>query len=264
MADQLIGPWVKYAGNPSWAAVHPVHGPGHFALVLAPDGATPYVVYHAYALGEDVESADLPINLFWSEGRKVLLDRFYWSGDRPLFAGPTAGPQQMPPGPVFHPEVRTWRAEVWLEGDVLRIDDAPVPLGGPARRRLQLTQGLTSCVVAERGAPLAEVPGHLAPILHAEVHVSSRTSFLDDETVHELVPGQIVSRPWGNTGEVELNVAVRGRVRLSMGTYEEEAGDDSGVFTLVVRHLPAAAELTITALRPATVTDLLLYARRSG
>ena len=63
---------------------------------------------------------------------------------------------------------------------------------------------------------------------------------------------------------MELDVAVRGRVRLSMGTYEEEVGDDSGAFTLVVRHLRAAAELTITALGPATVTDLLLYARRSG
>lgn len=46
VADQVTGPWVKYAGNPFWAAAHPVHGPGHFALVLAPDGATPYVVYH--------------------------------------------------------------------------------------------------------------------------------------------------------------------------------------------------------------------------
>lgn len=206
----------------------------------------------------------MPVNLFRGEGRKVLLDRFYWSGDRPVFAGPTAGPQPMPPEPVFHPEVRTWRAEVWLEGDVLRIDGSPVPLAGPARRHLQLTQGLTGCVVAEHGALLAEVPGHLAPVFDAEVHVSSLTSFLDDETVHELLPGQSVIRPWGSTGEVELNVAVRGRVRLSMGAYEEEVGDDSGAFTLVVRHLRAAAELTITALGPATVTDLLLYARRSG
>ncbi|MCW2950207.1 MAG: hypothetical protein JWN41_1220 [Thermoleophilia bacterium] len=58
-------------------------GPGHASTVLAPDGRTRYLVYHA-----------------WDEartGRRMYLDRLMWSDSQPAKSGPTCEPQPSPP-----------------------------------------------------------------------------------------------------------------------------------------------------------------------
>jgi hypothetical protein len=84
-APHARGPWTKDPANPIFRSGRRITGPGHHCVVLAPDGVTPYVVYHAYDGARP--------------GRKVHLDRLFWCGDRPAIAGgvPTEEPQPLPP-----------------------------------------------------------------------------------------------------------------------------------------------------------------------
>jgi GH43 family beta-xylosidase len=92
-AEDPRGPWTKDPANPIFRSGERITGPGHHCVVLAPDGVTPYAVYHAYDGGRP--------------GRKVHIDRLYWCGDRPAIGAgrPTEGPQPLPPQPVYDPAV---------------------------------------------------------------------------------------------------------------------------------------------------------------
>jgi len=262
VADDVRGPWTKYPGNPIWVSNPPLLGPGHLALTLAPDGATTYLVYHSY-LSE--AAAATPVNLFRSAGRKVCLDRLYWAGDRPVLAGPTGAPQPRPPAPVHDEDVACWRAELWVRGEELRIGEVALPVDSPhAHRQLHVTQGWAHCTVSERGAVVATLPGPLPPEFSGdgEVLVTSVTSFAEDEDVHSLPAGRARSWPWGGSGPVELNLAVRGDVLLDVGRQVRELRGATDEFRLEIVLLPRAGDVvTVTALSDAAVTDLCVYAR---
>jgi GH43 family beta-xylosidase len=105
-ADDPRGPWTKDPANPIFRSGERITGPGHHSVVVAPDGVTPYAVYHAY-------DGDRP-------GRKVHIDRVFWCGDRPAIGAgrPTEGPQPLPPGPVCDPAVPYWHEQPGPDGPV--------------------------------------------------------------------------------------------------------------------------------------------------
>jgi beta-xylosidase len=86
VADHVLGPYTD-AGNETGARVlrtlpGRVLGPGHNSIVTGPDGATDYVVYHAW----DTER----------RARRMCLDRLVWTDDGPRCEGPTWTPQSLP------------------------------------------------------------------------------------------------------------------------------------------------------------------------
>jgi hypothetical protein len=87
-ATNPLGPWTKRGILIDTAPG--VAGPGHQAIVLAPDNVTPYLVYHAKRLVEEGWARDL------------YLDRLAYApgGDLATHA-PTTAPQPMPPLPRF-------------------------------------------------------------------------------------------------------------------------------------------------------------------
>lgn len=266
-ADDMAGPWLKWPDNPIWKSKGRLLGPGHFALILAPDGATIYVVYHAYVM-EDEAAANSPerlAELHWKDGRKVLLDRFYWRGDRPILAGPTAEEQVVPPQPVYDAGVPYWRAEVWVKGEELEVGESSFALNGPsAYRQLHLTQGSDQCTVVERGALLGTLPGLHRPDFSGDntIDAVTVTSFFEDDRIHELRAGDTVAWKWGGSGAFELNVAVKGSVELSVGDEVHRWPGSGDEYRLEILHRSDGTEtVTIKALTDATVTDLCLYAR---
>jgi GH43 family beta-xylosidase len=114
-ADDPRGPWTKDPANPIFASGERITGPGHHCVVLAPDGVTPYAVYHAYDGGRP--------------GRKVHIDRLYWCGDRPAIGDgrPTERPQPLPPGPVHDRAVPHWHAAWWTADGGARTSGSGAP-----------------------------------------------------------------------------------------------------------------------------------------
>ena len=237
------GPWRKDPANPIFRSGERITGPGHHSVVVAPDGVTPYVVYHAYDGGRP--------------GRKVHLDRLFWCGDRPAIADgrPTEGEQPMPPGPVHDPAVPHWHAELWARG-VLVIAGAALDLG-EGLRRVTARQDLRGLRVAVDGVERARIAGPHAPGLPAGAVL---TSHLDDDAVHRLTPGAAHTWPWGGEAPLELSLAVRGAARVRAGDAEaavRSAGDRS---TLLRLDVPGgAAEIRVEG--DGEVTDLVANAR---
>ena len=88
VADDPMGPFVKYADNPVMRHDYPrVSGPGHNSVVWSPDGTELFVVYHVHTASAG--GAD----------RQVCIDRMGWDDKGKLWCdGPTTTPQKMPSG----------------------------------------------------------------------------------------------------------------------------------------------------------------------
>jgi beta-xylosidase len=88
VADHVMGPYSD-AGNEAGPRVlrsvpgH-VKGPGHNSIVVAPDGQTEYIVYHAWG----------------TAARQICLDKVIWTPDGPRCHGPSWTPQTI----VFPPK----------------------------------------------------------------------------------------------------------------------------------------------------------------
>ncbi len=84
VADHPLGPWRHPAeSGPCVLREIPgrVSGPGHVSHLLAADGQTELLVYHAW---DAAHSA-----------RRMCLDRLVWTADGPRCLGPTTTPQQL-------------------------------------------------------------------------------------------------------------------------------------------------------------------------
>ncbi len=77
VSDSILGPYVEPEHGPVVLTSVPGHvlGPGHNSVVLGPDGATPFIVYHAWDI---VMTA-----------RRLCIDPLHWTPNGPRCAGPT-------------------------------------------------------------------------------------------------------------------------------------------------------------------------------
>ena len=109
--------------------------PGHHCVVLAPDGVTPYAVYHAYDGGRP--------------GRKVHLDRLFWCGDRPRSgtARRPRGPSRSRPGPCT---TRPWRTGTPSGGRAARATRCARATRTPRRRVRPSTSHLDDPAIPAR------------------------------------------------------------------------------------------------------------------
>jgi GH43 family beta-xylosidase len=233
-SDDPRGPWTKDPANPIFRSGGRITGPGHHSVVVAPDGVTPYVVYHAYDGAR--------------RGRKVHLDRLFWCGDRPAIANgrPTEVPQPMPPGPAHDPAVPHWHAELWAAG-ALRIGGRALELG-PHLRHVRVRQDPAGLRILVDGEEHPGEPGRHAPPDDAVV-----TSHLDDDNAYALPHVW----PWGGAGPVEVSLAVRGEARLG----EARAGSEGDRYALLRTVLPGADAILVEG--EGEVTDLVATARIS-
>lgn len=83
VADHVLGPYSDI-GNETGPRVlrsvlGRVLGPGHNSMILAPDGQTEYIVYHAWEMD--------------MSARQMFLDKLIWTPDGPRCNGPTWTPQ---------------------------------------------------------------------------------------------------------------------------------------------------------------------------
>jgi GH43 family beta-xylosidase len=226
-AERVRGPWVKDPLNPLLRGGRRLRGPGHNCVVLAPDGVTPYAVYHARVPGRP--------------GRVVCLDRLWWTGERPVVAGghrlphrPTESAQPLPPSPVHDPGVASWHAEAWVRGR-------------DGRLRHQARDG--------RDDPSAWAP-------EGEVIDRRVTSCLGMEEIAALGPGERRAWPWGGQQPVELSVAVRGEAIVELGDQRAELRARRGWQHVVLLSSRGAASVEVVAGRGgAEVTDLVAVAR---
>lgn len=87
VAEHVLGPYSDAGAEDGPRVLRSVagkvRGPGHNSIVLAPDGETPYIVYHAW---DDAH-----------RHRQMCLDRLIWTEDGPRCLGPTTDPQPAPP-----------------------------------------------------------------------------------------------------------------------------------------------------------------------
>ena len=119
LADHPMGPFAPEADaeGPGILRTSPgqVVGPGHASVVLAPDNAHEYLVYHAW----DPEHTS----------RRMRIDPLTWGEGGPGSSGPTLEPRPAPPLPLFHdtfdgpdgalPDPGFWRVDGgdWWQGD---------------------------------------------------------------------------------------------------------------------------------------------------
>jgi len=252
------GPWRKDPANPIFRSGRRITGPGHHCVILAPDGVTPYAVYHGYLDGEP--------------GRKVNLDPAPWCGDRPVIGPgpvtgrPTEAAQPRPASPVYDPAVPWWHADMWVTGQELQIGGVAVALGGRAHpRRVRANQGAQGLRVWVDGALRHEVDGEHPPRFTADGAIVSHslTSHLSDERVHELAPGERVEWRWGGAGPVEITLAVSGACQLQAGALRERGLSPDGRFTLLQADVERDVDtIVVIGEAPGTrITDLFVAAR---
>lgn len=252
-AEDVRGPWAKDARNPIVASTGRITGPGHISFVFGPDAATPYGVYHGYVEGDG--------------GRKVLLDRLFWSGDRPVLAGPTSGEQPAPPRPVYDPAVPHWRAEAWVRGHCVDIDGSRFDLDPPdVWHQVEVVQADDRYAVRIGGVLRASRPGIKPAGMFAaegELGPQALTSVLVDGELHDLPAGSSYVWRWGGCGHAEIALAVKGTIELSYEGATHLLEGDHDRFRLVrLDDERIGADIVVSALdEGATVTDLLVCAR---
>ena len=254
VADAITGPWRKERTEPLFTGGDVVRGPGHHSVTVAPDGVTPYAVFHGY-VGEGF-------------GRKVHLERLYWAGHGPqigrgpaLPTRPSREPRPVPPGPVHDPAVASFHLRAWVHGRSVLVDGSPVDLGGRTRLLEVAHDGVTTRVRVDRALVL-DRPGPARPLLAgAEVRHQALASHLDDETEHVLDRGRARSWPWGGSGPVECSLAVAGQARVELGGTVLDL--TTAAYELVTLRCERGADrLRVTSLQDGTrVADVVLDAR---
>ena len=249
------GPWVKDDDNPIFRSGTRILGPGHNSFVYGPDVTTRYAVYHAYVAGE--------------EGRKVHIDRLYWTGERPCIAGPTEDGQPAPPPGAFDPAIPHWRAEAWARGSWVQVGERRFRLDPPdAWHQVEAIQADGRVAVRVGGVLLSSRPGQVSgsdPIITCAGEIAAKTvsSFLEDGEIHELPAGSEHAWRWGGEGRLELSVAVRGTAELDLNGDVHDVGGDGERFRLArVEHRGDVDEIVVRAREEgAAVTDLFVYQR---
>ncbi|MFC3689894.1 glycoside hydrolase family 43 protein [Aquipuribacter hungaricus] len=254
VADELTGPWEKTSSQPVFVSGE-ISGPGHHCVTVAPDGVTPYAVYHGYV-------AD-------GFGRKVHLDRLWWAGDGPQVGrgrrrptSATLDRQPVPPSAVHDPAVEAFALRAWVRGEHVDVDGLRVGLGGHHEHLLEVDSDGSTMTVRVDDALVATRRGPARPgLAGAEVLRSTVHSHLDDDGEHVLGTPARRSWAWGGSGPVECSVAVAGRARVQLG---EQVVDVDGVgFELVTLRSGTGAEaLHVVGLDGgARVADVVLDAR---
>jgi GH43 family beta-xylosidase len=249
------GPWTKFAGNPILYSKEGILGPGHHCVVKAPDGVTPYIVYHGY----------LPRR----KGRKVHLDRLFWVGDRLSLIGPTTEKQPLPPGPVYDAAVPHWHLAAWVCGAAVRIDDRQIPLtpntvwhyvqAAYYNGQLQISvDGVLQLQVADATMqPVISAEGEVRPV--------TLTSWFDDEAVYNLQPGEHRQWRWGGSGPVEISLALMGDAVVNLQGADVEPLKIAASESYRHVHLTLCDGLDSLAVQAhgcgASVTDIVLTAR---
>ncbi len=254
-APSLRGPWLKDPLNPILRGGERIVGPGHHSFVFGPDVATRYAVYHGYLAGE--------------EGRKVHLDRLFWSGDRPLITGPTEDEQPRPAEPVFEEAIPHWRAEVWVRGSWVQVGGTRFRLAPEdVWHQVEAIQSNGRVAVRVGGVLHSSHPAYLegtGPCFASdgELRARSVTSFLEDGDLHELPGSSSYVWRWGGSGTLELSLAVKGTITLALNGAAHELEGPRERFRLVrLRHEEEVDEIRVRAgADGATVTDLFVYAR---
>jgi GH43 family beta-xylosidase len=252
-ASSPTGPWRKDAVNRVLRGSGRLTGPGHVSFVFGPDVATRYAVYHAYVDGEP--------------GRKVVLDRFHWAGDRPAIGGPTDGEQPAPPQPAFDPAVPHWRAEAWVRAPWVEIGGRRFELDPPdVWHQVEVVQIDWRYAVRIGGVLRASQPG-IQPAgmfeTDGELRAVTVTSCLQDEESHALPAGSSYVWTWGGSGSTEVTLALRGSIELAVGPSRHVLEGSHDRFRLVRLECEGPAENVVAFARGggATVADLCVYAR---
>jgi GH43 family beta-xylosidase len=257
-AERPRGPWHKDPANPLFRSGRRITGPGHHSIILAPDGVTPYSVYHGYEEGRS--------------GRKVHLDRVEWAGDRPVIGSdpwpgtPTEEEQPLPPPAVHHPGVGTWQADLWVAGTAIVLGGVRVPLDTPPGPwRVRANQGEQALRVWVDGELVCQEPGVHEPRIEAEGEVLARSlaSHLEDEAVHWVAPREWKAWSWGGRRPCEVLVAVRGAARLEVGEERAHVTSPPDRYALLRLLAPAGCEQirVVAEAGGAHVTDLRATAR---
>jgi GH43 family beta-xylosidase len=256
-ALELEGPWHKHPANPVTRSAEPIRGPGHVSVVFGPDAASRYAVYHAY-VGAD-------------PGRKVLVDRLRWAGDRPVIEGPTADAQPAPAGPALDPDVPHRRAEAWVRGSWLEVGSTRFELSSSdAWHQVEVVLANDRYAVRVGGVLRASRPG--APAggelfgSDGSVAAVTQSSALEDADIHPIPAGSSYAWHWGGSGPLELSLAARGTIEL---TFDGEGilleGDADGFRLIGLARGSGAREIAVRAVgERAAVADLLVCARQRG
>jgi hypothetical protein len=252
----LRGPWTKYERNPIMSSTDGILGPGHNSFVYGPDAATVYAVYHGRIPGD--------------RGRKVHLDRLFWVGDRPEIAGPTSDEQSLPPQARYVPSVPHWRGEIWAKGtsvDVrgVRFDLPPED----AWHQVEATEAGGRVAVRIGGVLHASFPspetGRGGPFFDGDGELAAETitSCLRDDELHDLPAGSSYAWEWNGDGPLELSLALRGSVELTLdGAVHQLIGDSEPWRLVRLAHAHGAGAIVVrTGDESASVADLAVYAR---
>ncbi|VUD67436.1 Extracellular exo-alpha-(1-_5)-L-arabinofuranosidase [Thalassocella blandensis] len=86
VADNPLGPYYKYDGNPILQSNNMVHGAGHHSITRSPDGSEMFMVYHRHHSLNRIEPRRLAIDKMWFDGDVLRVD------------GPSIRPKQYPSG----------------------------------------------------------------------------------------------------------------------------------------------------------------------
>lgn len=193
------GPWSKHPGNPIFRSTASVIGPGHHCVVKAPDGVTPYAVYHA--------------RVPEARGRKVHIDRFFWAGDRPVILGPTESAQPYPPRAVYDAGAPAWHLSAWVRGAAVRVGGVAVTLPTADFHLLEATKRDGVLRVTVDGVVVArgDAPGAAPEVAGADAVLAlAVASHLDDDRVYTLPSGAVQTWAWHGTTAAEVALACRG------------------------------------------------------
>ncbi|MCW2950210.1 MAG: glycoside hydrolase family 43 [Thermoleophilia bacterium] len=254
------GPWIKHPDNPILRSGERIVGPGHPSVALAPDGVTPYIIYHAYV--------DDP-----RQGRKVHIDRVQWAGDQPVIGEPSGTPtataQRYPPQPVYDADVATWIVDFWSDAEWCEIGGVRVDLPGDTMCRIRAANDHSKLRVWVDDRRV-----HVGPTVDGNAiscsgdgtpSALSLTSCFDDVAEHILDPGEHVEWTWAGRRPVEITMALHGSCLVTFGDTQVQAEHTEGRYGLFRMMGVIGDSLKVRALASGVrVRDVFVVARESG